>query len=216
MWDILIGALIFSIVLTVANHIFRKKYHFTYSEHFLFFTSLYLVASFIPLIWWPGLSTYVNFNTYTYIFIFTLLTYISFEYWWGRYVDVATVFGYETIPQHYRQIVHLTHRSAISKAAEIFMQQVCALLLFVGALKLGLSELYVYVVFTILAFILHIPAPRWFGKIYGSYFMWMATLLAPLEIYLLLEFESGFYLATSLHLFMYLVLYSSVYLLRQR
>ena len=211
MTSLLLGAGTFAFVLGFAVTFLIKKKRLSYSQHTWVFAPLYIFSSLVLILSIPESVEYLNQKLGIVVLIATALAFILFQFIWSRIAGGARGYGYETIPDNCKSILHLDARQALTKIFEILFQQICALLIILGLSELGFSVGWISVIFTIVVFALHIPSPKWFGKIYGNYFLWMSALLAPLIPWLILTFPMGFYMSASLHIFMYITLYSFAY-----
>jgi len=216
MLSLLLGTGIFVIVLGVVNALLIKRLQFTYSKHFLLFSTLYTSSIFIVFWFVPELLQYANQWLGIVLFSTAALLFIYFNFLWGKHVDITTCYKYQEIPNHFKSILCLDARRGFAKVFEILLQQVCALFIIMGLIEIGLSVITTVLLFTGVVFALHITTPKWFGTVYGNYFLWVGTILAPLEVYFILEYSIGFYIASILHMAMYIVMYSMAYLLRDR
>ena len=215
MLSLLIGVGVFAGVLGFVNTCLIKKLQLTYSKHFWLFIPLYVASMAFSFLLVPASLMYVMHWLGLGLFLLTATVFIGFNFMWGRFVDVSSCYTYQEIPNHFKSILYLDGRRGLTKVFEIFFQQVCALFIVVGLIEVGLSVVSIILLFTGTVFLLHITSPKWFGRVYGNYFLWAATLLAPLEVYFILEYSIGLYLAAILHIIMYMVMYAMAYLLRK-
>lgn len=216
MQNILLGVALFAVFLGLGNSLFIKRLKMSYRQHFWFYVPFYLVPLVLTLLLVDGLLPYYQSLVGLALLTVVSLTFLIFEFIWARKVNSEECFGYNQIPPDFKSMLDLSARGAITKVSEILLQQVSALLIFIGLSSLGVSDVLIAIGFALAVFVLHLPSPKWHGKIMGGYFMVTATLLSPLLVYLVTNFETGIYLSTSLHIVMYMVLYSALYLLRAR
>lgn len=212
MINILLGAGTFAAVLGFTVAFLVKRKGFSYGKEWWLFSLLFLSASVALLIFVPDAVSHLQSFTGVLHTSVVVSAFVLLQYRWHRVLGDFGGYGYLTIPESTRSFLHLSEWTAVSKVCEIVLQQVCALVIVLGLQSLGVSLVSMGALFMVVVFILHIPAPHWFGKIYGNYFLFASTLFAPFIPYLILSYTSGFYLALSLHIFMYIVLYGIAYL----
>ena len=211
MWEIFLGAGTFAAVLGFTVSFLIKQKGFSYREEFYIFSPLFLLTVVFLIAVSPRIHPYLRMGNEALVLFLVAGSFVVVQHIYGRIFARVDIYGYDTIPEDTKQVLDLNIRTALSKICEITLQQMCALLIVVGLAMLGVSLFWMSILFTLVVFILHIPTPKWFGKIYGNYFLWASTLFAPFIPYLILTFPGGFYLSLSLHIFMYIVLYSFVY-----
>lgn len=212
MINILLGASTFAAVLGFTVMFLVKRKGFSYGKEWWLFSLLFLSASAALLFFVPEAVSYLQSMSGLLLVALVIAAFVLLQYRWHRVLGDFGGYGYLTIPESTRSFLHLSERTAVSKVCEIVLQQVCALSIVLGLESLGLSLVVMGALFMAIVFILHIPAPHWFGRIYGNYFLFASTLFAPFIPYLILSYTSGFYLALSLHIFMYIVLYGVAYM----
>lgn len=138
--------------------------------------------------------------------------YVGFSYLWSRTLDTEYIYGLHTVPTEYRSIVTVNPVADTTKLCEILFQDVVVLVLVLSLNSLFENTFIALAIFTCIVFAVHVPAVKFFGKIFGTYWLLLSTLLAPLAFYLS-GFQYGLYYLFMLHASINLLLYIVIYIL---
>jgi len=141
-----------------------------------------------------------------------ITTYLVLSTFSHRTLKVEDTYGLETIPVPNRSIAQVEPKGGIVKLVEIFFQDVVAFTIVATLVIHTDGGILAITIFTLIVLAIHVPAIKYFGKVYGTYFLVMSTILAPLAFYLL-QFDQGLYYLFAFHASMYIVLYGGVYIL---
>lgn len=193
------------VVLAGIANLLQFRLSVTYKKHWPVFVVLFLgigvpgIAFTTSLISNPSLYDPLGIA----IGLFGIVFYISFMTWWGRYYDITDMYGYKTLKDSYYQLLAPSFTSALSKASEILIQDIVLLIIVTELTSLNFSYLSSGIIFAVFVFLLHIPALKIIGKIYGFLTLVFSTSSAFIIPMIIGEISYGFYFILVMHLSFY-------------
>lgn len=209
MLDIVFPVALFIFVAAILNGKLFLKRKYSYSEKAHLFIPILVVSSILLLTLYDTFILVPSF-TASLLILLVVFIYLAFSMLWMRTIKRDEVVGIHTIPDDYHSIVVLNPLADTTKLFEIFFQDVVVLILVLSLTNYFDGNLIPLILFTFIAFIVHIPGIKFFGKIFGTYWLVLSTMLAPLAFYLI-SFQYGLYYLFMLHasitLFLYIVIY---------
>ncbi len=211
MSDIVFPVLLFVLIAATLNgRLFLKK-KYSYSEKATLFIPI-LVGSSILLLTLYDTAISVPSFTVSILLLLVVSLYLSFSILWMRTIKKDEVVSINTIPDEYRSIIELNPLADTTKLFEIFFQDVVVFVLVLSLISYFENNYVPLIIFTLVVFTVHIPGIKLFGRIFGTYWLVLSTVLAPLAFYLI-SFQYGLYYLFMLHASINLLLYVVIYIL---
>jgi hypothetical protein len=206
MIEILIAIAWFTVLAGVAN-VLQTFFGITYQKNVVVFVSLFLSG--VAGMW---LTTSLSQNPSflnpvgVLIGIAAFVSYVLVCIWWGRQYTLDDMYGVETLSESYYQLLKPNLNSSFSKAGEVLVQDVTMLLVVTQLLVMDVSHLLAGLLFAVVVFLVHIPAPLIIGRVYGVWLTVLATSFALFIPLVIDTFIYGFYFVFAFHLFIYILL----------
>lgn len=198
--ETLVAVMWFLALAGLAN-LLQYKFSITYQKHWFIFVILFPGIAIPGILFTTSLDT--NPSLYNEVGIISgfvsLVFFLSFLSWWGRTYGLTDMYGYETLKPEYHQLLTPNFTSALSKASEILIQDIVLLVIVTELITKGFSYIIAGTVFAIIVLLVHIPALKIIGRIYGLITLVFATVSAFLIPFIIGEIAHGFYIVFSLH-----------------
>lgn len=203
MEGLIVGIVLF-LAAFIAATVLQMHYKYRYSKNSVLFVTVFLFCiggaswflNFVPSI---TLITSLVFMASLYVVCIQLLV----LFW----KPMRNLYGAETIPNAYQDIIDATFAGQVVKVCEIALQDMAAWLIVGGLLATTHSLVYSMILFTSIVFILHVPGLWMFGQVYGSYFLILVSTVAFLVPLFYRIDRIGFIYLYALHLSGYIALY---------
>ncbi len=211
MIELLFPAVLFVVVAAVINGQLLLKKKYPYDEKWYLFIPILLFSSVVLLLIYD-IPVSAPTATVAISLIFLISVYLGLSYVWYKTLVALGVYGIETIPVENQNIVRVKPLADATKLVEILFQDVVALATVLTLTQITADNTLAILILTVIVFIVHIPGIKLFGRIFGTFWLFASTALAPIAYYLL-SFEQGLYYLFILHSSTYLLLYSSIYIL---
>lgn len=193
---------LFVLAAAVANTL-QVRYKFTYERNSILFICLYLFFLGGMAWYWQYLPDLFIVSVIIFLATFYCVTVSLLKKYWS---SMQSLYGASTVPDAYYGLTHPRLRAQVVKVTEILLQDIAAWLIIAG-LVVFLMPVLTYLTFTIIVLIMHLPAPRLFGKVFGAYFLVVSVGLSAIVPFLFSLGETGFLLLYSLHLSGYVAMY---------
>ena len=203
MHGLITGIMLFTSAALVATSL-QVRYRLSYAKNPLLFLSLFLVC--ISVSCWtlnyvPSLLLMTSLIFLASMYVFGMLLLANF------WKPMQRLYGAGTVPAAYQEIIHPKLSGQVVKVVEIALQDMSAWLIVGGLFTISHSVFYSMLVFTTIVFLLHIPGLWMFGRVYGTYFLVLVTMVALCVPLLYQASEVGFVYLYALHLCGYIAMY---------
>lgn len=123
----------------------------------------------------------------------------------GVYLISPIVFTHKQLAANALALTKMDLRYLFAKSFEIVFQQLLIIALVSILMQFGITNLLIYITFSLLFGILHLPLMRIRGKRFGIYFSLAAFISGFLFPYLILHFLSGYIYSYMLHWGFYII-----------
>jgi len=201
MWPLTLGIGLFVTTVILVTGI-KKFYSVTYDSNPFVYIVLFVSLIAGTQLLYPVVTLEHSFWLFciglAYVFVMLIFRYSGY---------IRSMYEAGTLPLVHRGIAKPTLVGDIVKVIEVLLQDIAAWLTVLGLLLLFDNRHLVIGIFTLLAFLLHVPGITMFGRVYGLYFLCLATLLAFTVPVFMMFGEIGFLYVFVLHLTTYLLMY---------
>lgn len=201
--SLLAGSSLF-IIASITATILQNRSDWTYSKNPIRFSVLFLVLlSAVAFVfkYKPSISIAISITILALLYI--LLVRCMVSYW----KPMNSLHAAASVPKPYVGLVKPEFSGQFVKVVELLLQDVAAWLIVTGLFSVFFELDMVVFIFTLIVFLLHIPAPKLFGKVYGTYFLILSTTLAFLVPLLYQYGEVGFTALYLTHISGYILMY---------
>lgn len=207
MFEIFIAVFWFALTAGGAN-LLQRFYSYTYQKNWFVFVSLFLCVGYLGLFLTTSIGDNFPFLDITGLILAgaALAMFLGFEYWWGRSFTLDDMYKPETLPSAYQGLLVPQFASSVTKAVEIFFQDLVMLVIILQLLQNGFSYFVAGLIFMGVSTAVHLPGLYMFGRVYGAVFLVLSSAFAPFAPLVIGEIAVGFYVIFSFHLIMYPVI----------
>lgn len=201
---VLISGIGLFVIASVIANLLQIRFRFTYESNPVVFVGLFVGLLTVTALYWqyfPALSVagVLLILAISYCVIVMLLK--------GYWQPMQSLYGAASLPSAYHGLIRPRVSGQVVKVAELLLQDTAAWLVVMGLVLVSKTPIVPYVLFTIIVFLVHIPAPRLFGPVYGTYFLLASVALASVVPFLFSFGKIGFSLLYALHLSTYIAMY---------
>ena len=188
MFQLFFGVALFAVGM-LTSLLLQKYIKYTYVKNASLFLGLFLVLlgyvswsfEYLPL-WYVCVGVSLLAICYS-------ASIVMLAKYWG---PMGVPYGIKTIPTIYRENLSPDGRGQLVKAVEVLLQDVSAWLIVGGLFAVTPSIAIGIVAFTVIVLLVHIPGMWFFGRIYGTYFLVMSSVLAFMVTYFYQQGDVGF------------------------
>ena len=205
---VLLGSALFAASMLFSNKILQNRWNMSYERQPLIFGLMYTFVAIGALYQAVRYGAFVISATGIAVVAGSIVIYVLFGELWVKRVPAGDHRQRFKIPQSSQIDFQFNAAGQVVKVIEICLQQACALLVVTGLFSLNGDLLWVTVVFVGIVFTVHVPSPKFFGPVFGYFFLVSSVGAALMYPWLISVSVNGFAYMVALHTLVYVYWYS--------